>query len=73
MWEFLVPKIYCPELRQIARNKVPIIIGYGKKSLEAVHVRTTVEQVEILGCERVLSDGHHQGFETEPIEFARVC
>lgn len=70
--EFLTASTYCPDLRQIKKSNIPIAVGFGSKSLYAPYCRTTIEQAEILNCERVEFVGHHQGFETEPVEFARI-
>lgn len=70
--EVLTASTYCPDLRQIVNSGVPIAVGYGTKSLNAAYCRTTIAQEEILGCKRIEFPGHHQGFETEPVEFANV-
>lgn len=69
--EFLQFSTYCPDLRQIVRNEVSIVVAAGIKSADACYVRTTFQQAEILGCPRLVVSGHHVGFQSEPAEFAR--
>ncbi|CAM1503156.1 Fc.00g079320.m01.CDS01 [Cosmosporella sp. VM-42] len=68
--EFLTFTIYCPDLRQIRDNKVSIAVAAGEKSKDAFYARTTIPQAEILQCPRFMFPGHHNGYESEPVEFA---
>lgn len=69
--EFLQFTTYCPDLRQIVENKVSIVVAAGKKSADAFYARTTIPQSQILSCSRLMVPGHHNGYESEPEEFAK--
>jgi hypothetical protein len=61
--------IHCPD-KKITENKVSIGVAAGVKSADAFYARTTLPQLEILSCPRLLFPGHHMGFEAEPAIFA---
>jgi len=68
--EFLQFTIYMPDWRRIVENGVSIAVAAGSKSGDAFYARTTLKQMEILGCERFSLPGHHTAFDTEPEVFA---
>lgn len=68
--EYLQFTIYCPDLRKIVENGVSIAVAAGRLSADAFYARTTVPQAEILGCERFLLPGNHNGYDYEPEAFA---
>jgi pimeloyl-ACP methyl ester carboxylesterase len=63
---------YCPDLVKIVDNGTSVAVGFGTKSAHAMFKRTVREQAKRLKCEKVEFPGHHQGFETQPAEFAPV-
>jgi pimeloyl-ACP methyl ester carboxylesterase len=63
---------YCPDLVKIVENRTSVAVAFGKKSGDASYKRTALEQAKRLGCEAVEVPGHHQGYETQPEEFAPV-
>jgi hypothetical protein len=81
-WEYEAPwmGIYCPDLERIKVNLggvngekgMRVVVAYGKKSGEAMYVRSGRVLAERLGCERVEFPGHHQGFQSEWEEFAPI-
>jgi pimeloyl-ACP methyl ester carboxylesterase len=64
--------LYCPDLMKIKLNGTSVAVGFGTKSEGAMYKRTVLEQAKRLGCEAVEFPGHHQGFETQPDEYAPV-
>jgi pimeloyl-ACP methyl ester carboxylesterase len=68
-YEFL-PNLYTPDLRRIRENGVSVAVTYGKGSRDAFFARTTIEQAAILGCDRYLVPGNHNGYRYEPENFA---
>jgi hypothetical protein len=68
--EFMQCSIHCPDLKKITENKVSIGVAAGVKNADAFYARTTIPQLEILSCPRLLFPGHHMGFEAEPAIFA---
>ena len=69
--EFLTFTIYCPDLRKIVDNKVSIAVAVGSRSGDAFYARTTIKQAEILGCPHLQFPGHHNGYDSQPLEFAK--
>jgi pimeloyl-ACP methyl ester carboxylesterase len=69
--EFMTFTIYCPDLRKIVENKVSIAVAVGKKSGDAFYARTVIKQAEILGCAQYVFPGHHNGYDSQPVEFAK--
>jgi pimeloyl-ACP methyl ester carboxylesterase len=67
--ELLLATTWNPDWRKIVRNGVSVSVMAGKRSVDAIYVRTTVEQQEVLGCERMVVPGHHGGFEVESEAF----
>jgi pimeloyl-ACP methyl ester carboxylesterase len=63
---------YCPDLVKIVDNGTSVAVGFGTKSGDAFYKRAALEQAKRLQCEKVEFPGHHQGFETQPTEFALV-
>ncbi|KAK5216036.1 hypothetical protein LTR72_010912 [Exophiala xenobiotica] len=68
--EFLTFTIYCPDLTKIVPNGVSIAVAAGRKSDDAFYARTTFRQSEIMECPRYMVPGHHNGYESQPLEFA---
>jgi pimeloyl-ACP methyl ester carboxylesterase len=69
--EFLTFTIYCPDLRKIVENKVSIAVAVGDLSDDAFYARTTIKQAEILGCPQFLFPGDHNGYDSQPVGFAK--
>jgi pimeloyl-ACP methyl ester carboxylesterase len=69
--EFMTFTIYCPDLRKIVDNRVSISVAKGVLSGDAFYARTTIKQAEILGCSQFLFPGHHNGYDSQPVEFAK--
>ncbi|KAF4633147.1 hypothetical protein G7Y89_g4967 [Cudoniella acicularis] len=70
--EFLIASTYNPDWRKIVRNGVNVVVLAGEKSEEEDSwlAKGTVEQQQVLGCERWVVPGHHAGFEVEAEKFA---
>ncbi|KUJ11581.1 acetyltransferase/esterase [Mollisia scopiformis] len=64
-YEFWTASIYTPDLRKLVKNGTSIAVMAGERSKDAWFSVATEEQAAILGCERVVVPGHHQGFEAE--------
>lgn len=68
--EFLTFTIYCPDLRKVKKNNVSIFVIAGEKSADAFYARSTYAQAKIMDCPHFVFPGHHNGYESEPSEFA---
>jgi pimeloyl-ACP methyl ester carboxylesterase len=68
----MIMGFYCPDLMRLLENGTSVAVGFGKKSEGAIYKKTALEQAKRLGCEVVEFPGHHQGFESQPEEFAPV-
>ncbi|KAJ5675850.1 hypothetical protein N7462_008747 [Penicillium macrosclerotiorum] len=69
--EFLTFTIYCPDLGKVREKQVSVLVVAGEKSGDAFYARTTYAQAEILDCPHRVFPGHHNGYESEPVAFAR--
>lgn len=64
-YEFCSASMYTPDLRKLLKNGISVAVLAGERSKDAWFSVGTQEQADILGCERVVVSGHHQGFEAE--------
>jgi len=55
--------------RKVISSGVTVGIMAGERSGDAFYVKGTIEQARILGCERIVSKGHHLAHEVEPEDF----
>jgi hypothetical protein len=69
--EFMTFTVYCPDPRNIVENKISIAVTVGKKSGDAFCARTAIKQADILGCAQYVFPGHHTGYGSQPMEFAK--
>lgn len=69
-YEFLSWFSYVPDLRRVKENRVSVAVACGKLSRDAWYARATIELASILGCQRYLLPGNHEGFRYEPEAFA---
>lgn len=68
-YEFWTASMYTPDLRKLVMNKTRVAVMAGKRSRDDWFSVATKEQADILGCERLVVPGHHQGFEAETVLF----
>ncbi|KAE8442944.1 hypothetical protein EG329_002548 [Mollisiaceae sp. DMI_Dod_QoI] len=63
--EFWTAGMYTPDLRKLVKSGTSVAVMAGERSKDAWFSLATIEQASILGCERCVVPGHHQGFEAE--------